>query len=127
VLAVDDDDINRTVVEHMFADDDLDIISASGGQEAIDLYKAHTFDVVLMDISMPGMDGPTAVQKIREYEELNNLARTPVIATTAHALSGDKERFLALGMDDYLPKPLQYEDLIAQVKHWAGRDQKQAA
>ena len=86
---------------------------AENGRLAVDLIQAAPsgFDLVLMDIQMPVMGGEEATRKIRELEE-GAPFRTPIIALTANAMKGDRERFLAAGMDDYLPKPVKKNDLI---------------
>jgi CheY-like chemotaxis protein len=88
---------------------------ARNGQEAIELYKLKEYDLILMDIKMPVMDGLTATKKIREMESSSEL-RIPIIAITANALEGDRENCLAAGVDDYIAKPFQAEVLIKKMK-----------
>jgi CheY-like chemotaxis protein len=73
--------------------------------------------VILMDVQMPDMDGYVTTQRIREFGE--KWQSVPILAMTAHALEGDREKCLQAGMDDYLSKPLQKEELIQRVRHWA--------
>ena len=84
----------------------LTVINARDGAHAIELYGADDFDLVLMDCEMPGMDGYEASRRIRALEAQTSRPRTPIIAVTAHALTGDREECLKAGMDDYLSKPV---------------------
>ena len=87
---------------------------AESGQEALDILAAQTFDIVLMDIQMPGLDGVETTRQIRARETGDD-HRLPIIAVTAHAMAGDRERYLAAGMDDYLTKPIQRAELIKAI------------
>ena len=91
---------------------------ASNGLQAIDAVRRAPYDLVLMDVNMPEMDGVEATTKIRELE--GEKGRVPIIAVTANAMEGDKEKFLAAGMNDYLPKPLERTKLVAAVNAWGG-------
>jgi CheY-like chemotaxis protein len=95
-------------------------VHASDGTEAVELFRTRRFDAVLMDCEMPVMDGFAATRLIREYEAQSGLPRTPVIALTANALSGDREHCLAGGMDDYLSKPIELGRLGVLVARWLG-------
>jgi CheY-like chemotaxis protein len=77
-------------------------------------FQSHPFDLVMMDVEMPEMDGLEATAAIREYEKATG-RRTPVVALTAHAMKGDRQRFLASGMDEYLSKPIRVRELMAVV------------
>ena len=118
VLLVDDNDVNRMVAEHMLVALGLDVVCAVNGDEALGLMRAGMFDCVLMDVQMPIKDGLTAVGEWREFEKENGLPRLPVVALTANALSGERERCLQAGMDDYLAKPFQRQKLITLVRHF---------
>ena len=85
---------------------------AGDGHEALRIYQAETFDAVLMDVQMPEMDGLEATAAMRQWEAQHALRRTPIIAMTAHAMKGDRERCLDAGMDGYVSKPLQLEELL---------------
>ncbi len=87
---------------------------------AIEAIRTEKFDLVLMDINMPKMDGFAATREIRRIEALGS--RTPIIAMTANAMTGDRERCLAAGMDDYISKPLQLADLRQILERWAGAE-----
>jgi CheY-like chemotaxis protein len=87
---------------------------ASNGQEAVAMYIGKKYDAILMDIQMPEVDGIEATRMIREIEKQYNI-HTPIIALTAFALQGDKERFLSLGMDEYIAKPIKMEELYEKL------------
>ena len=84
--------------------------------EAVALHKSHDFDCVLMDVQMPEMDGVEATHIIRSLETMRNRERVPIIAVTAYAMNGDRERFLAEGMDDHMGKPVQLENLVQALR-----------
>jgi CheY-like chemotaxis protein len=90
--------------------------------EALEALKAETFDLVLLDMHMPVMDGPTAIQHIRSSSE--PWAQIPVIALTADAMSGDRERYLAMGMTGYLSKPLAERELLSEIARVTSRRQE---
>jgi CheY-like chemotaxis protein len=90
------------------------VFVAESGKAALDAAMQQAFDLVLMDVQMPDMDGLTATAAIREHEKAGGKHVT-IIALTAHAMAGDKERFLGAGMDSYLAKPLRPEQLMAVV------------
>jgi signal transduction histidine kinase/CheY-like chemotaxis protein len=116
VLLVEDDSANRKVAHHMLTKAGHDVLTATDGGDALRMIAEQgPFDVVLMDVQMPRMDGLEAARRIRE----NPLwASLPVVAMTAHALKGDRERCLEAGMDDYLSKPVQREKLLEKVRVW---------
>ncbi|MEO0400293.1 MAG: response regulator [Pseudomonadota bacterium] len=99
------------------------IVFAENGALALEQAKTRRFDLIFMDISMPVMDGVEATKAIRAHEAEAGHHRTPVIALTAHAMTGDRERFLGDGIDDYLTKPVKSEDVAAAIEKWgeAGR------
>ena len=88
---------------------------ASNGKEALDKFGTANYNIILMDIQMPVMDGFLATKKIREIEASTN-SFTPIIAITANAMSGDRETCLAAGMDDYISKPFQVDMLVEKMK-----------
>jgi PAS domain S-box-containing protein len=113
VLLTDDNAINRQVIKLFLAPHGCEIAEAANGKEALDRIAAQPFDIVLLDVHMPVMDGKEAIGRIRASDE--PWARLPVIALTADAMSGDRERYLALGMTDYLSKPVDQRELIAKM------------
>jgi len=116
VLIVDDNLINQKVASRMLQLDNLMVDVVSNGKQAVE-NAYHTFyGCILMDIEMPQMNGITATKEIRKSNGASQQA--PIIALTANAVKGDRERYLAAGMDDYLSKPLDKEELRAKVRHW---------
>jgi signal transduction histidine kinase/CheY-like chemotaxis protein len=113
ILLVDDHPINRQVAALFLRPFNMRIVEAVNGLEALEALKRETFDVVLLDMHMPVMDGPTAIGKIRDSGE--PWADIPVIALTADAMSGDRERYLGMGMNGYLSKPLAERDLLSEI------------
>lgn len=87
------------------------MIVAEDGRQAVEMLAEGDFDCILMDVQMPVMNGIEATRSIRESKTLGAKSRIPIIALTAYAMSGDKEKFLLAGMDDYLPKPVMIQDL----------------
>jgi two-component system, sensor histidine kinase len=114
VLIVDDNTVNRSVVNLFLAPLGLDISEAENGQEALDHLAAKPFDLVLLDVHMPVMDGRQCIARIRASEE--PWKDIPVIALTAEAMAGDREALLALGMSDYAAKPIDRAELIDKVR-----------
>ena len=112
VLIVDDNEINRKLVKILL--DQMGAASelAENGAQALDAYHRETYDLILMDVHMPVMDGLEATARIRELEK-NSKHHTPIIALTANALRGDRERYLAAGMDEYLSKPISEMALMS--------------
>jgi signal transduction histidine kinase/AmiR/NasT family two-component response regulator len=113
LLLVDDHPINRQVAALFLRPFNMRVVEAVNGREALEALKREPFDLVLLDIHMPVMDGTETIGHIRSSGEA--YANVPVIALTADAMSGDKERYLALGMDGYLSKPLAERDLISEI------------
>lgn len=113
ILVVEDNAINRQVAEAMLAREGHIVACATNGQEGIDMARDGDYDLILMDISMPVMDGLEATRHIRKSK--GKSASVPVIALSANVLPQDKDRFLAAGMDAFLGKPLRQEDLRAAL------------
>ncbi len=116
VLAVDDNPANLKLITALLKERVETVISCTSGQKALDKATETPFDVIFMDIQMPQMDGVTACQKIKA---LANNANTPVIAVTAHAMMGERDRLLEAGMDDYLTKPIEEHVLQQVLIHWS--------
>ncbi len=125
ILVVEDYPTNQQIALKHLDTAGYSVVLAENGVEAVSLYKTKQFDLILMDIQMPEMDGYEATQKIRMIEEiiskeLSNTTRIPIVAMTAHAMKGYREKCLKANMDDYLTKPLKRKDLIAIVEKWLG-------
>jgi CheY-like chemotaxis protein len=114
ILLAEDNPVNRTVAVHLLEKRGYQLEVAGDGHEALKLLQSGSFDLVLMDVEMPNLDGFQATAALREMEKSTG-AHIPVIAMTAHALSGDRERCLAAGMDGYVCKPIRLGDLLAEI------------
>ena len=115
VLLVEDNEINRYLATELLGDFGIFVSIAVNGREGVDRVSAEPFDLVLMDIQMPIMDGLTATRLIRADERFRGL---PIIAMTAHAMSGDRERSLTAGMNDHLTKPISPDILSEALVRW---------
>lgn len=111
VLVVDDNAINQSLMKHLLLQWNIDFDITSNGLEAVEYLKENDCDLVLMDIQMPQMDGYVATQQIREELKLN----IPIIAMTAHALAGEREKCLSRGMNEYISKPIKEEELFKLI------------
>ena len=118
VLAVDDNDANLKLVMTLLEDCQLDAESASSGFEALSKARQKPFDLVFMDLQMPGMDGVETTARLREMDTGNH--RTPIIALTAHALSDEQERLTKQGFDGYMPKPISSGQLNDIIHEYTG-------
>jgi two-component system, sensor histidine kinase len=125
ILLVEDNKVNQQVTIAMLSHSPYVIDVASNGREAIDVFSHHTYDLVLMDCQMPELDGYETSMHLREIETSTKAPRIPIIALTANAMRGDKEKCIEAGMDDYLPKPFNRESLLAVVTRWSARLESQ--
>ena len=117
ILVIEDNPDNRLLVQALL-EDSYEIVEFETGVDAVQGLLDEGPDLILLDISLPEMDGTEVLQWIREQEALAN---TPVVALTAHAMAGDRERFLEAGFDDYLTKPIVDEAvLIETIGRWLG-------
>jgi CheY-like chemotaxis protein len=116
VLLAEDNRVNQKVAARFLERLGHTVTVANDGREAVDAWKAAPFDLVLMDVQMPEMDGFEAVAAIRALEAEGGRERTPIIALTAHAMSGDRERCLTAGMDGYLTKPVKLAELVEAIE-----------
>ena len=114
ILLAEDNEVNQELVAQMLKRRGHTLTLAGNGREALAAFDAAPFDIVLMDVQMPEMDGFAATAAIREREHATG-GRTPIVALTAHAMKGDRERCLAAGMDDYVSKPLRIGDLVETI------------
>ncbi|MBP7661488.1 MAG: response regulator, partial [Burkholderiaceae bacterium] len=119
VLVAEDNTGNREMIECFLAGQVERIVAVADGHEAVDAYRRDAFDIVLMDWQMPGLDGLQATRLIRAIETELGRPRVPVLALTAHASPGDRERCLAAGMDDYLAKPFESAELLDRMRRLA--------
>jgi len=120
VLLAEDNVVNQTVARRMLENLGCRVDVAENGREAVDLAQRFVYAVMFVDCEMPGMDGFEATQRIRADQEKSG-DYVPIVAMTANAMEGDRERCLAVGMDDFLAKPVTAEQLGAMVRHWLGR------
>lgn len=111
ILIAEDNSANQELISYILDDMKLEYTIKENGKEALEEYILGSYDIVLMDINMPVMDGVEAFNKIRAYENENSLKQTPIVALTANAIKGDREKFLSLGMSDYLSKPINVNEL----------------
>jgi PAS domain S-box-containing protein len=115
VLLVEDNEVNRDLATELLSDLGVLVTAAFNGREGVDRVAAESFDLVLMDIQMPVMDGLTATKLIRVNDRFRNL---PILAMTAHAMNGDRERSLNAGMNDHITKPIDPNRLMAALIRW---------
>ncbi len=116
ILLAEDEPINQAAVKRLLLKSGYTVSCAGNGEEAVKAARLARFDLILMDIRMPVMDGLRAAQAIRAADNPN--AKTPIIALSAHAMAGDKDRFLAAGMNDYLAKPMRVAELHGAIARW---------
>jgi len=112
ILLVEDNLLNQRVVTFSLKKYKHDVVIANNGVEAIEKFRGSKFDVILMDIMMPVMDGIEATVKIREIERLDKIEeRTPIIALTANTMDNDRDKCISFGMDEFMAKPFDIEKL----------------
>ncbi|KAI0031298.1 hypothetical protein K488DRAFT_52367 [Vararia minispora EC-137] len=124
IMLAEDNVVNQKLAVKILEKYGHSVVIAENGHVAVEKFKARVkegsmFDVILMDVSMPFMGGMEATKLIRQHENDIRHRRTPIIALTAHAMIGDRERCLEAGMDDHITKPLRKADLIASISRWA--------
>ncbi len=115
ILVVEDNVVNRKVVLHMLASCGHTATAVENGREAVAAVESGAFDLILMDVQMPVMNGYEATEQIRIRERAGACPHVPIVAMTAHAMKGDKEKCLESGMDDYVAKPIKKSDLMATI------------
>ena len=113
VLVAEDNEINQKLIRRTLEDLGLNITIVPNGLQALERRRSDDFDMIFMDIAMPVMDGIEATHQILEYEEKNHLPHIPIVAITANALKGDRERFMKEGLDEYITKPIKKESIIS--------------
>jgi len=116
ILLVEDNLLNQKVVTFNLRKYNYNVTAVMYGTEAIELYKTKKFDLILMDIMLPEMDGFQITTAIRQYEKETNISESiPIIALTANALDNDRDKCYSAGMDEYLSKPFTSDELIAVI------------
>ena len=114
VLLVDDNRINRRVARLMLDPSGVQVVEAENGQQALDCLRNQCFDLVLLDVHMPVMDGVETLAHIRNSTE--PWSRIPIIALTADAMASNRQKFISLGMNGYISKPIDRKNLIAEIR-----------
>lgn len=120
VLCVDDNPANLLLVQTLLEDMGADVLAVDSGYAAVQAVQNEHFDLVLMDVQMPGMDGRECTEQIRQWETSQGGAPLPIVALTAHAMANEKRALLHSGMDDYLTKPISERQLAQVVLKWTG-------
>jgi len=119
LLLAEDNEINQELTVELLQGCDIDMVVANNGQEALEKLDMEQFDGVLMDCHMPVMDGYRATQAIREQPRYKDL---PIIAVTANAMEGDREKAIASGMNDHISKPIRLENVLQTLSKWIHPD-----
>ena len=127
LLIAEDNAINQRVAKRMLEKLGLEADIVDNGAKAVAALREIAYPLVLMDCQMPEMDGFQATTEIRLWESEQGLSRTPIVAMTAHAMPGDRERCLEVGMDDYLSKPITLASLEATLSRWIEMDRAESA
>jgi CheY-like chemotaxis protein len=121
ILLAEDNPVNQLLAQELLRRDGHDVVTAGDGRQALEALGRERFDVVLMDVQMPEMDGLEAARAIRGGLVPGVPRDIPIVALTAHALHGDRERFLEAGMDDYVSKPIDVEEVYRILAELAQR------
>ena len=118
ILVAEDNVVNQLVVTNLISSRDYEVILAENGRKAVELFLRHRPAVILMDLSMPDIDGYEATRQIRKIEAERGFQRTPIIAATAHVLESDRDRCRLAGMNDFIPKPIRRPQLDQTLQKW---------
>ena len=119
VLVVEDNEMNMQLVEFLLEKGGYEIVKAASGEEAMAVARGgEPVDLILMDIHLPGVDGLSVVEELKRDERTRKI---PVLALTAHAMRGDKDRFLQAGCDGYISKPIDVKTFLASIEPFVGR------
>lgn len=118
ILLVEDNEMNRDMLSRRLVRRGYEVVLATDGQEAVDMARAERPDIILMDMSLPGLDGWEATRRIKADSGRESV---PVIALTSHAMAGDRERALEAGCDDYDTKPIDLARLLEKIERLGGR------
>lgn len=117
ILVIEDNRDNMTLIVDLLTALDYDILQATDGENGVIMAQNEQPDLILMDLSLPKMDGWTATQTIKANESLNHI---PIIALTAHAMVGDRQRAIDAGCDDYVSKPINLQELVGKLNKLIG-------
>lgn len=121
ILVAEDNLINQKIIRIILEKSGLEYEMVNNGQEAVASFESSKYSLVLMDCQMPVMDGIQASSQIRKLEQEKKSGRCAIVAMTANAMKGDKERCLAAGMDDFLAKPFKSQDLAKMISSWSSK------
>jgi CheY-like chemotaxis protein len=113
ILLVEDNEMNRDMLSRRLVKKGYELVMAMDGEQAVEMAGTESPDLILMDISLPGLDGWEATRRIKARPETRSI---PVIALTAHAMAGDREKCLAAGCDDYDTKPVEFKRLLEKIQ-----------
>jgi two-component system cell cycle response regulator DivK len=113
ILLVEDNEMNRDMLSRRLLKQGFEMVIAVDGEQAIDLARSEAPDLILMDISLPGLDGWEATRRLKAMPETRSI---PIIALTAHAMAGDREKSLAAGCNDYDTKPIDFRRLLEKIQ-----------
>jgi len=125
ILVAEDNDVNQMVIEYTLLDAGYEFVIVENGRLAVQQFQSIKPDIILMDVSMPEMNGMEATAAIRELEQKTG-GHVTIVALTAHALHGDREKFMDAGMDDYMPKPISPRVLTEKLAQWLTPSAEQA-
>ena len=113
ILIVEDNEMNRDMLSRRLERKGYEVVMAEDGQKGVDMSKSENPDLILMDLSLPVMDGWEATSNIKEYDDTKDI---PIIVLTAHAMAGDREKAIEAGADEYDTKPIDFKRLLGKIK-----------
>ncbi len=119
ILLVEDNEMNRDMLSRRLLKQGFEMVIAVDGEQAVDLARSEAPDLILMDISLPGLDGWEATRLLKTMPETRSI---PIIAITAHAMAGDREKSLAAGCNDYDTKPIDFRRLLEKIQGVLGKE-----
>ena len=118
ILLVEDNEMNRDMLSRRLLKKGFDLVMAVDGEQSIEMARAEAPDLILMDISLPGLDGWEATRRLKAMPETRAI---PIIALTAHAMAGDREKCLEAGCNDYDTKPVEFPRLLGKIQEFLGK------
>ena len=118
ILLVEDNEMNRDMLSRRLLKKGFDVVMAVDGEQALEMARAQAPDLILMDISLPGLDGWEATRRLKARPETQAI---PIIALTAHAMAGDREKCLEAGCNDYDTKPVEFPRLLGKIQELLGK------